>query len=206
MPFAPTRSSKRQENCLPQQLHSKRPGGRAQRLIEARKRQVFPVREFEIGGILQRQAEAIGQSQRRAPRMNVGLRVDGNGQVRRIGEHRVAECRGDALAPNGHLQAVGDFQPPQPRHRRPVADEPGRTPPVCCRSSRRCKSRRGSPSYPVPGSTPTFIAIGLPLGPIERTQFIRRHARGYGGRPPGLPRGWTGSPRGPAGRPPCRGG
>src|SRR5262249_34123952 len=39
------------------------------------------------------------------------------------------------------------------------------------RQLRRCRSRQVLPNYRAPGSWPAFIAVALPLGPVETAEF-----------------------------------
>jgi hypothetical protein len=59
--------------------------------IESRQRQRAPLREFDIGGVVDRKEEAVGKFERRIPGARVGLSVDDNVEIAQIGQHRTPE-------------------------------------------------------------------------------------------------------------------
>ena len=106
-----------------QGFHARRPRGRPKRPVKCGERKFPALREFQIGRVIDRQAEPLGQTQCRGPCVGVRLRINGDRQRAEFRQGIVAERGVDPFAPDRHLKAVGDFQPPQGRNEGAFPDD-----------------------------------------------------------------------------------
>jgi hypothetical protein len=81
--------------------------------VEGRQRQRAPLRQFDIGGVIDRQEASIREFERGGPGAGIRFRVDDNVEVAKIGQRRPAEFMADPSAADGRGQTVRDFETPQ---------------------------------------------------------------------------------------------
>jgi hypothetical protein len=100
-----------------QQPDTERSRDGAQRLVKRGKRKHQALRQFNIGCIVRRQRETVGQIEGGRPGVALGIRVDVDRQASKLGNGSVPETLVDALAADRRPQSVGNFEPPEPRYR-----------------------------------------------------------------------------------------
>jgi len=101
----------------PENVEAKRQCGSAEVLVESGKRYPAPVRQFKIGGVVQRKPEEIGELKCFRPSMRICLVIGRDIQERQVVECGPAKLHIDAPSSDGNSEAVGYFQAPERRHK-----------------------------------------------------------------------------------------
>jgi hypothetical protein len=79
-------------SCGPSKnTNAKRCSRGAELLVERGERQCAPLRELQVGGVIESEPEAVGEGQRFAPGKGIRVWVGGDVQEREIGERGAAE-------------------------------------------------------------------------------------------------------------------
>jgi hypothetical protein len=101
----------------PENVETKRQCGSAEVFVESGKRYPAPVRQFKIGGVVQRKPETIGELECFRPSMRICLVIRRNFQHGQVVERGPPKLRIDAASSDGNGETVGYFQAPERRHK-----------------------------------------------------------------------------------------